>query len=53
LPATFVITALTVPPMSSEMQQVFLKSRIRQADEFSLAAVALAARVQAGSCIDC
>jgi len=35
------------------MKQVFLKSRIRQADEFSLAAVALAARVQAGICIDC
>ena len=37
-----IITALTVPPMSAEMKQVFLKSRIRQADEFSLAAVALA-----------
>jgi len=48
-----IITALTVPSMSSEMKQVFLKSRIRQADEFSLAAVALAARVQAGICIDC
>jgi xanthine dehydrogenase YagS FAD-binding subunit len=48
-----IITALTVPPMSSEMKQVFLKSRIRQADEFYLAAVALAARVQAGTCIDC
>ena len=48
-----IITALTVPPMSAEMKQVFLKSRIRQADEFSLAAVALAAHVQAGTCIDC
>ena len=48
-----IITALTVPSMSSEMKQVFLKSRIRQADEFSLAAVALAARVQAGTGIDC
>jgi xanthine dehydrogenase YagS FAD-binding subunit len=47
------ITALTVPPVSSEMKQVFLKSRIRQADEFSLATVALAARVQAETCIDC
>jgi xanthine dehydrogenase YagS FAD-binding subunit len=48
-----IITALTVPPMSSEMKQVFLKSRIRQADEFSLAAVALVARVQDGTCTDC
>src|SRR5437867_788583 len=48
-----IITALTVPPVSAEMKQVFLKSRIRQADEFSLATVALAARVQAGTCIDC
>jgi xanthine dehydrogenase YagS FAD-binding subunit len=48
-----IITALTVPPVSSEMQQVFLKSRMRQADEFSLAAVALAARVHDGTCIDC
>jgi CO/xanthine dehydrogenase FAD-binding subunit len=47
-----IITALTVPPVSSEMKQVF-KSRIRQADEFSLATVALAARVQAGTCVDC
>jgi xanthine dehydrogenase YagS FAD-binding subunit len=33
-----VITALTVPPAPAETKQVFLKSRIRQADEFSLAA---------------
>jgi xanthine dehydrogenase YagS FAD-binding subunit len=48
-----VITALTVPPIPSEMKQVFLKSRVRQADEFSLTAVALAARVQGGTCSDC
>src|SRR5919198_1888536 len=47
-----VITALTVPPVRAEMKQVFLKGRIRQGDEFSLAAVALAAHVQAGTCID-
>jgi xanthine dehydrogenase YagS FAD-binding subunit len=48
-----VSTALTVPPVSSEMKQVCLKSRICQADAFSLAAVALVARVQAGTCIEC
>jgi xanthine dehydrogenase YagS FAD-binding subunit len=48
-----VITALTLPPVSPEMKQVFLKSRVRQADEFSLASVALAAHAQGGTCIDC
>ena len=48
-----IITSLSFPPVSAELKQVFLKSRIRQADEFSLAIVALAARVQAGTCIDC
>jgi xanthine dehydrogenase YagS FAD-binding subunit len=48
-----VITALTVPPVSTETKQVFLKSRIRQADEFSLATVALAAHVKDGACLDC
>ena len=36
-----VITALTVPPVSSGMKQILLKGRIRQADEFSLAAAVL------------
>jgi CO/xanthine dehydrogenase FAD-binding subunit len=35
------------------MQQVCLKSRMRQADALFLAAVALAAHIQAGTCIDC
>jgi xanthine dehydrogenase YagS FAD-binding subunit len=48
-----VIAALTVPPAPAETKQVFLKSRVRQADEFSLAAVALAAQVKGGSCLDC
>jgi xanthine dehydrogenase YagS FAD-binding subunit len=48
-----VITALTVPPVSAETKQVFLKSRVRQADEISLAAVALAAQVKGGTCLDC
>src|ERR687887_1051584 len=48
-----VITALTVPPVPAETKQVFLKSRVRQADEFSLAAVALAAQVKGGTCLDC
>ena len=48
-----VITALTVPPASAERKQVFLKSRIRQADEFSLASMALAAQVKGGTCTDC
>jgi xanthine dehydrogenase YagS FAD-binding subunit len=48
-----VITALTLPPVSPAMKQVFLKSRVRQADEFSLASVALAAHVQGGTCLDC
>jgi xanthine dehydrogenase YagS FAD-binding subunit len=48
-----VITALTVPPTPAETKQVFLKSRVRQADEFSLAAVALAAQVKGGTCLDC
>ena len=48
-----VITALTLPPAPAETKQVFLKSRVRQADEFSLAAVALAARVKGGVCLDC
>jgi xanthine dehydrogenase YagS FAD-binding subunit len=45
--------ALTVPPISAETKQIFLKSRIRQADEFSLAAVALAAQVKGNICLDC
>jgi xanthine dehydrogenase YagS FAD-binding subunit len=48
-----VITRLTVPPVPAETKQVFLKSRVRQADEFSLAAVALAAQVKGGTCLDC
>jgi xanthine dehydrogenase YagS FAD-binding subunit len=48
-----VITALTVPPVPAATKQVFLKSRIRQADEFSLAAVALTAQVKSGTCVDC
>jgi xanthine dehydrogenase YagS FAD-binding subunit len=48
-----VITALTVPPALAEAKQVFVKSRVRQADEFSLAAVALAAQVNGGTCLDC
>ena len=48
-----VITALTVPPPPPETQQVFLKGRVRQADEFALAAVALAAQVKGGTCVDC
>jgi xanthine dehydrogenase YagS FAD-binding subunit len=48
-----VITALTVPPAPAQTPQVFLKSRIRQADEFSLAAVALAAQVKGRICLDC
>jgi xanthine dehydrogenase YagS FAD-binding subunit len=48
-----VITALTVPPTPAETKQVFLKSRVRQADEFSLAAVALAVQVKGDTCIDC
>jgi xanthine dehydrogenase YagS FAD-binding subunit len=48
-----VITALTVPPVAPQTRQVFLKSRVRQADEFALAAVALAAQVQGDICVDC
>jgi xanthine dehydrogenase YagS FAD-binding subunit len=48
-----VITALTVPPAPAETKQVFVKSRVHQADEFSLAAVALAAQVNGGTCLDC
>jgi xanthine dehydrogenase YagS FAD-binding subunit len=48
-----VITALTVPPPPPETQQVFLKGRVRQADEFALAAVAMAAQVKGGTCVDC
>jgi xanthine dehydrogenase YagS FAD-binding subunit len=48
-----VITALTVPPVPPETRQVFLKSRVRQADEFALAAVALAVQVKDGTCSDC
>jgi xanthine dehydrogenase YagS FAD-binding subunit len=48
-----IITALTVPAAPEETKQVFLKSRIRQADEFSLAAVALSAQVKGGICLDC
>jgi xanthine dehydrogenase YagS FAD-binding subunit len=48
-----VITALTVPLALAETKQVFVKSRVRQADEFSLAAVALAAQVNGGTCLDC
>src|SRR5919199_4158127 len=48
-----VITALTVPSVARELHQVFLKSRVRQADEFALAAVALAAQVKGGTCTAC
>jgi xanthine dehydrogenase YagS FAD-binding subunit len=48
-----VITALTVPPVPPETKQVFLKSRVRQADEFALTAVALAAQVKDGTCLNC
>ena len=48
-----VITALTVPLPPPETQQVFPKGRVRQADEFALAAVALAAQVKGGTCVDC
>jgi xanthine dehydrogenase YagS FAD-binding subunit len=48
-----IITALTVPTVPVETKQVFLKSRVRQADEFSLAAVALAAQVKGGTCVGC
>src|SRR5262249_23829610 len=48
-----VITALTVPPTAPDTRQVFLKGRVRQADEFALAAVALAARVEGGTCVAC
>ena len=48
-----IITALTVPPPAPETKQVFLKGRIRQADEFALAAVALAAQIKGDTCVDC
>src|SRR5215831_3366063 len=48
-----VITALPVHRTTPEPQQVFLKRRVRQADEFALAAIALAAQVKGGTCIDC
>lgn len=47
------ITEITVPPPKAGTKQVFEKATVRQADEFSLAAVALAAQVEDGICRDC
>ncbi len=48
-----VITEITVPTPRPGTNQIFLKATVRQADEFSLAAVALAAQVEGDICTEC
>ncbi len=48
-----VITEITVPAPKPGTRQVFRKATVRQADEFSLAAVAVAAHVEGNVCRDC
>jgi xanthine dehydrogenase YagS FAD-binding subunit len=48
-----IITEITVPIPKPATKQVFLKATVRQADEFALVAVALAAQLEGTTCIDC